>query len=620
MPISLPAGRPHAGRAALLAAAVAVLALALSASTASAAVTCTFNATQATATVTSNSYDTIRIAKSAAGAIQYNNVNCGAATATNTNTVKVIGDSDGQTVEVDLAKPLLGGKTSEGTLAVSEIELQVVLAGGYDQLRLLGSTAANNWRLGTTGLNYNSLNDNDGDDVVWSGVDFGAAQGLAGNDVISADGGDGTGAPLSKSIQLFGGLGNDTLTGGAGGDTIHADHDDPYSSPTTGGTDTVHGGQGGDTISGGPAADTLNGGDDSDYMCGGLGNDAVNGGSASDTFETVYSGGCDQSSVDGGDTYTGGSGRDRISYYERQQNIHVSLDNVANDGADTTSPANGTADELDNVRADVEDVDGGEGNDVLNANTPAANAAVTANQLRGYDGLDKLYGGVNDDYLDGGDAADVLDGGAENDMLWAGDGNDSLKGGDGNDTLDASTGKDTISGDAGNDYLPQDNAVDNGDVISGGTGQDNVSYSGRVQLMRISLDNVANDGADADISGTAEEVDNVKADVEEIRTGSGNDVINADTPAANAAGLDNDIDGGQGNDTIRGGTGEDTLYGWDGADTLVGGLGEDVMYGGAQKDTFTAADGYFDRIDGGYGDGINDVGTFDAFDEKTYFP
>ena len=146
--------------------------------------------------------------------------------------------------------------------------------------------------------------------------------------------------------------------------------------------------------------------------------------------------------------------------------------------------------------------------------------------------------------------------------------------------------------------------------------------------MRITQDNVdpagalkGNDGADVDQNNVAEEGDDVRADIEIISTGSGNDVINAEFPAANAVAADNTFNGGSNNDTIRGGVGEDRLNGQAGNDILYGGQGSDQMYGEAGADDFHALDTFWsDYIDGGFDADVDEVKNSDAFDEQVRIP
>lgn len=96
--------------------------------------------------------------------------------------------------------------------------------------------------------------------------------GGTGDDVIIVEGG----AAVS---EVFGGAGNDDITGGFTRDVIDAGT----------GSDEVLGGRGDDLVLGGAGADDLNGQDDNDVLIGGGGRDTLTGGRDDDTF--VFSGG-----------------------------------------------------------------------------------------------------------------------------------------------------------------------------------------------------------------------------------------------------------------------------------------------------------------------------------------
>jgi Ca2+-binding RTX toxin-like protein len=103
------------------------------------------------------------------------------------------------------------------------------------------------------------------------------------------------------------------------------------------------------------------------------------------------------------------------------------------------------------------------------------------------------------------------------------------------------------------------------DVFEGGAGTDTADYSARTTGQVVSLDDVANDGSD-------EEKDNIKSDVENVKTGSGNDVVTGSA-------LANSIETNDGFDTVNAGDGPDTVQGGYGNDVLNGESGADLMYG-----------------------------------------
>ena len=150
-----------------------------------------------------------------------------------------------------------------------------------------------------------------------------------------------------------------------------------------GGHDVVLGGGGGDLLQGKAGSDRLDGGPGNDRAFGGAGADDVRGGSGND----VLGGGL------GPDGMSGGSGRDIVVYGQRGVPVVVTIGAGANDGV---------AGERDNVKADVESVQGGRGNDVLTGNN-------RANRLFGGGGNDRVLGKGGSDVLVGAGGDDRLD-------------------------------------------------------------------------------------------------------------------------------------------------------------------------------------------------------------------
>ena len=116
------------------------------------------------------------------------------------------------------------------------------------------------------------------------------------------------------------------------------------------------------------------------------------------------------------------------------------------------------------------------------------------------------------------------------------------------------------------------------DDLNGGDGIDTATYVDHAADVKVTIDDIANDGA-------AGELDNVRSDVENVEGGSGNDNITGSA-------LDNVLNGGGGDDTLSGLAGNDTLIGRAGSDRLLGGDGNDLL---------VANDGVGDFLDGGNG-------------------
>ena len=398
---------------------------------------------------------------------------------------------------------------------------------------------------------------------------------------------------------LAGHLGNDTLRGGDGDDTLYGD-----------GALTVITTNGGSgpfiTYTDYSSIDPLNLFPGNDTLEGGLGNDVLNGGGGSDT----------------------------ASYANASGDVQVFLNNA---GGGSSSGADGN-DSL----VSIEDVTGSAHNDHITGNNfnNVLSGGSGHDQLRGNGGNDSLLGGDGHDFVAGGDGDDMLDGGAGWDRTSfftgatagvtvdlniqgvaqnTGRGMDTLIGiehtsgtafddvliGNGGDNWlwGDPTGNDTISGNGGNDLIWV--GVGN-HVVSGGSGSDTLG-SNTTDLPSGVAWSLALQGApQATAHGTI--------DMSGIENLSGTE--HADSLAGD--GGDNVLAGALGNDTLAGGAGNDTLYG-DGAitieingnggsgpivtyadfapvfggvsgnDVLEGGLGNDVLNGGGGSDTASYA-------------------------------
>jgi Ca2+-binding RTX toxin-like protein len=214
---------------------------------------------------------------------------------------------------------------------------------------------------------------------------------------------------------LFGGAGNDNLTGGSGADLVFGGTGND-TALGKGGSDLLFGSAGNDTLTGGDADDQLfgeadvdrmiwNPGDDTDIDEGGVGTDTVevNGGNGAESFTT---------------TANGIRVRfDRIDPAPFFLDIGTTENLVLNaNGGDDSFSATG------NLAALIQlTVDGGAG----------------ADTLLGSNGADVLLGGDNNDTIDGNQGNDVIFMGIGDDTFnWdPGDGSDIVEGQDGNDTL-----------------------------------------------------------------------------------------------------------------------------------------------------------------------------------------
>ena len=196
---------------------------------------------------------------------------------------------------------------------------------------------------------------------------------------------------------------------------------------------------------------------------------------------------------------------------------------------------------------------------------------------RGFSGL----GGASDDQFFGQSSNDRFQGNA---------GDDELHGRGGEDDLSAWDGADRLFGGSGNDSLELDSleSPDEPDEVSGGHGVDQVRYGSTDETLRVSLNDIADDGV-------AGEHDNVLSDVEDVLGSTGDDVLEGDGDDNQLGGQNGDdvLIGGGGNDAVGGRRGDDRLvgdqgndrlFGWEDQDDLFGSRGDDMLRGGEDHD------------------------------------
>lgn len=236
---------------------------------------------------------------------------------------------------------------------------------------------------------------------------YGAVDAGAGDDDIRVTGG---------LFSLLGGSGADRLdaTGAMSANVDYSDHTagvtvrlngladdgaagegDNVLGPVTG----IGGGSGNDLLEAGPRAsglfggggdDTLVGSPERDTLIGGDGDDQLLAGDASDSLLGDA----------GADVLSGGPGLDEVSYYGAAP-LRLSIGDGPNDGA---------AGEGDDIRGDVEGLNGGFGDDILIGDDDPNRLMGFGGRdvLRGEGGGDELFGWGDGDELDGGAGADVV--------------------------------------------------------------------------------------------------------------------------------------------------------------------------------------------------------------------
>jgi Ca2+-binding RTX toxin-like protein len=428
------------------------------------------------------------------------------------------------------------------------------------------------------------------------------ASGLGGNDQITLNEANGA----LPAARLFGGSGNDTLTGGSGADTLFGQ----------GGDDTLLGKGGNDQLFGGGGNDTLIGGGGNDQAFGQGGNDRM-----------IWNPG------DGTDLNEGGNDVDTVEV------------NGGNGAEQFTATANGTRVRFDRVTPAPFSIDiGTSENLVLNMNGGDDSFSATGNLAA----LIKLTvdGGAGNDTLLGSNGADTLLGGDGNDFIDGNQGNDVVRLGAGDDTFqwDPGDGSDTVEGEDGHDTMLFNgaNVNENMDVSANGS---RVRFFRNVGNITMDLNGVESivaktlGGADNlvvnDLTGT--DVTSVRADLSSSSGGDDgapdNVVVNGTNaddvatvtgtgPNAQVTGLSAavSVSGASAtNDrlTVNGLAGDDvidasgvtagsiplTLNGGDGDDVLIGGAGDDVLTGGAGDDVLIGGPGN-DTLDGGPGGNV----------------
>jgi Ca2+-binding RTX toxin-like protein len=389
--------------------------------------------------------------------------------------------------------------------------------------------------------------------TIATGFGTSAGQTNVGTTVVSS---------AQQKLTVFGGSENDTLKGGLGDDTLNGgDGNDLFQTIATtatvseDGADVYIGGSNTDTIdysgrteavnvSVGPAGETngwvkgvniynatVTAADELTYTVSG-GTPVVlafpgtpTSGEAILTFLNANLVDCAATTTDRGELIITNNGTGAMAIGALEAGATLFGGAKTNNGTtglveDADDGFTGSGGEKDDVRADVENINGGTANDMLTG-------SPLPNLINGNGGNDNIAGGI------GGTCT------------LAGSDTDSLNGGDGNDTFQMGV-------------LPNCS-----DILDGGAGTDMADYQMRAATLLVDIDGTADDGATLD-------ADNVKTTVEGVMGGFGNDTITGSTAA-------DDLHGGAGDDVISGGTGNDSICGGLGEDILLGGAGEDYF-------------------------------------------
>ncbi|WP_028644208.1 Calx-beta domain-containing protein [Nocardioides sp. URHA0020] len=573
-----------------------------------------------------------------------------------TGSLVVDGGTGDDTVNGSNSTGILMGNDGDDTFVGGTGNVQVVGSGGDDTL--VDGPGAQTF-LGMEGRDTVDYSAAAGPlRVVLDGEPGDGPEGQRRDNIIDADlviGGEHPDQLTGSSAdeELRGGAGADVLEGGAGADTlIGGDGDDTLAGNA--GSDRLEGGAGKEILRGGGANDTLLGASGDDDLDGEQGDDSLDGGPDDDRLR----GG------EGGDDLRGGGDVDRVDYSDRTDDLRVSFDDAAFDGA-------GFGSEHDNVHDDIEKYLGSSGQDdvrgsgrdqvfVTNDGRDDVAGLGGADQFDGGNGNDRFFdlefnswtspnadgslvdhfvGGEGNDEAYGNGGADLFEMGAGNDTARGGQDNDTFRLGDGNDDVYAGAGDDDVEGEAGDDSLRGEDGKDKlrggpsvkGDSIRGGNGADEIwngEGGGTVTTGIGGNSSEETDFAPNVVHGTggSDNRYNGSNGPDTFLLGAGNDRV--------GAGLGDDVielgegtnqgDGGAGDDTIVAGSGDDNVFGLEGDDVLEGGGGKDQVDGGAGDDVLRGGDGN-DVISGGAGkdllDGGGNADTFDGgadLDTLTY--
>jgi Ca2+-binding RTX toxin-like protein len=368
--------------------------------------------------------------------------------------------------------------------------------------------------------------------LALSASDRAAAQATAGPDSIKGGAGADVIGGLGGDDTIWGGDGADSLSGGANYDELYGEN----------GNDLLNGDGGDDALIGGNDADVLNGGGGPDFLVGEGGDDALAGGDHDDDLRggpgaDVMQGGAGKdlfhggafSGTDGLDSFDGGPGVDRVSFYSRDATQGASADlasqTIANDGFGNAESMTGIEELGAGTQyADVflgdagknaiwgmsgDTIDGRDGNDTLGANgapaladggagfdciyfqsqrlfdkngdgkpeqdTASAGVAVDLAAAKATDGWGGLGQVLNVECVFGSPLADTLKGGAAGERLTGELGDDLLDGGEGPDTLSGGDGADVFAYDSTADSPPGSAKRDT--IVAFSTGADKIDLS-----------------------------------------------------------------------------------------------------------------------------------------------
>lgn len=184
------------------------------------------------------------------------------------------------------------------------------------------------------------------------------------------------------------------------------------------------------------------------------------------------------------------------------------------------------------------------------------------------------------------DDGNLIDGGAGNDNISAGSGDDVAHGGVGNDSVTGLAGDDVLFGDEGDDFLSGDGLL----------------LPGVINATPIELH-----GADTLDGGSGNDTLQGQGGDDYLYGGAENDLLIGDTDGTDPnADFADSLHGG---DYLDGGDGDDILEGDGSSDELHGGDGNDQLFGDGRITHIDAASSGDDYLDGGAGNDVLEGGA-----------
>lgn len=421
--------------------------------------------------------------------------------------------------------------------------------------------------------------------------------------------------PTNRADTIFGGKGDDRLSGLAGNDTIDGgsgvdivrgnDGDDILQVRGNEGTyDFFHGGAGTDTLqfldTGSVTLSEFDASVASIEILQGNGQGLI-GTKQLDVFDlsglTAMTGLPFIDAQGGNDIVTGSTFADDLRGGQGDDTLNGNAGNDTLNGGKGVDVLRGGADDDTLQVRDNEGIgdtfDGGSENDTLQLlgavtlagfNATAASIEILQGSGRGLTGtnlgdvfdLSGLSAMTGVLFIDARSGDDTLIGSGFADDLRGDQGNDTLEGRAGNDILNGGKGADTLLGGADDDILQVRGDEGMGDTFDGGTGTDTLQLIGAVTL--------------AGFNATASSIEILQGSGKGVNGTEQADVFNfSGLTATSGVQL---IDARGGNDTLIGSNFADTLRGGNGDDTLDGRGGNDFLDGGSGANTYVFADGY----------------------------